>query len=85
MTPEPASAASKATGMPLVTNQPLSGEIGLMTVVVGAVLSILRVSGALDFSTLPARSVLQNAMVWVPSVPKAKAPSYACCVPSSTV
>ena len=72
--PEPASVASNATGMPLVTNQPLSGEIGLITVVVGAVLSIFSVSGAPAVSTLPAPSLLQKAIVCVPSVPKEKAP-----------
>ncbi len=55
--------------MPLVTNQPLSGEIGLITVVVGAVLSIFRVIGAPAVSMLPALSVLQNPISCVPSVP----------------
>jgi len=32
--------------MPLVTNHPLAGEIGLMTVVVGTDMSILTTSGA---------------------------------------
>ena len=73
-TPDSASLAANATGMPLVTNQPLSGEIGLITVVFGAVLSTFRVSGAPAVSALPALSVLQKAIVCVPSVPKEKAP-----------
>src|SRR6266545_537454 len=39
--PDSSSFASNATGMPLVTNQPLAGEIGLITVVVGEMASIL--------------------------------------------
>ena len=68
------SVAVKANGTPLVTNQPLSGEIGLVTVVVGAVPSILSTSGAAAVSALPAPSVLWNVTEWVPSPATEKGP-----------
>jgi hypothetical protein len=73
--PDSASFASNATGMPLVTNQPLAGDIGLITVVVGGMPSIFSVMllPALS-STLPATSVLQKEMVCSPFWPKEKAP-----------
>ena len=49
-------------------------RVGSITVVVGAVLSILSVIGAPAVSTLPAPSLLQKAISCVPSVPKEKAP-----------
>ena len=69
-----ASFAAKAKGMPLETNQPLAGEIGLRTVVAGAVLSTLKLSGAPTVSVLPAPSLLQNSTVCSPAVATEKAP-----------
>ena len=58
--PDSASSAANATGMPLVTNQPLAGEIGLIAVVVGGLPSIfsVRLLPVLS-SMLPATSVVQ--------------------------
>ena len=68
--------ASNATGMPLVTNQPLAGEIGLITVVTGGASSILRVMLlAVVSSLLPATSVLQKSIVCVPFWLNEKAPA----------
>ena len=68
--------ASNATGMPLVTNQPEAGEIGLMTVVVGGLPSIFSVMLLpVASSTLPAVSTLQYAMVCVPLVANANGPT----------
>jgi hypothetical protein len=53
-----------ATGMPLVTDQPLSGVIGLMTSVLGGCLSIFRSDRCAAVSIVClAPSLLQNLRV----------------------